>query len=72
MTAVDSLPYRSEGWTQGRADGCSVCATQDTTTASRLGRRCAEHPPAFDPSTAVALMVDGWPDTALAYVRSFA
>ena len=69
MTA--SLPDRSEGWTQGRADGCTTCGTQQTATLSRLGRRCAQHPPVFDPAIAVGLMVDGWPGTAMAYVRTW-
>ena len=69
-----SLSPRPEGWTQGRADGCTAhgCGTQQTATVSRVGRRCDDHAPQFDPSTAVELMVDGWPGTALAYCRGWA
>jgi hypothetical protein len=69
-----SLQPRAEGWTQGRADGCTArgCGTQQTVTVSRVGRRCESHPDQFDPSHAVALMVDGWAGTALAYCRTWA
>jgi len=71
MTA--SLPARPQGWTSTAANGCTArdCGTQDTVTLSHIGRRCAQHPPAFDPNTAVELMVDGWPHTSLAYVRTW-
>jgi hypothetical protein len=39
--------------------GCTFpgCGVQDTVTCcGRLGRRCADHPPVFDPEHAVALM----------------
>jgi len=45
------------------------CGSQDTVTLSRLGRRCADHPPLFDPTTAVEMVRDGWTDTAMSYVR---
>jgi hypothetical protein len=53
--------------------GCTVCDTQDTATVDGIhGRRCAAHPPTFDPAHAVNLMVRGLPGAALAYVRSAA
>ena len=72
MTA--SLPSRPQGWTEGAIGGCTErgCGTQDTVTVSRVGRRCADHAPEFDPSHAVELAVDGWPATAMAYVRTWA
>lgn len=57
-------------WSRG---GCTHpdCAREDTTTVDgHNGRRCAEHPPTFDPDRAVVLMVAAGPDTALAYVRA--
>ena len=54
--------------------GCTYigCTTQDTATVDgHYGRRCAQHPPTFDPNRAVALMAGGWPGTALAYVRGW-
>lgn len=70
MTA--SLPPRPQGWTEGAVGGCTErgCGTQETVTVSRLGGRCAAHPPTFDPATAVGLMVAGWPATAMAYIRA--
>lgn len=45
------------------------CGSQETVTLSHLGRRCAAHPPVFDPATAVELVRDGWTDTAFSYCR---
>jgi hypothetical protein len=52
--------------------GCTFpgCASQQTDSLSHLGRRCTEHPPVFDPARAVELVRDGWPDTAMAYIRA--
>ncbi|HET6915526.1 MAG TPA: hypothetical protein VFH56_05495 [Acidimicrobiales bacterium] len=66
MTAFQ--PWSTPGCT-ALVDG-RLCGSEDTVTLSRLGRRCAQHPPAFDPAVAVALMVSGWPGAAMAYVRS--
>jgi len=71
MTA--SLQPRPQGWTEGSVNGCTAkgCGTQQTISLSHVGRRCAAHPPEFDVATAVGLMVDGWPATALAYCRGW-
>lgn len=50
--------------------GCTVCRSQDTVTLdSHHGRRCAQHPPRFDPARAVRLAITGQVATALAYCR---
>lgn len=49
------------------------CDSTDIATVDGItGRRCATHPPTFDPDTAVELMRRGLPGAALAYVRSAA
>lgn len=51
--------------------GCTVCGTESTVTIDGLnGRRCADHPPVFNPVTAVDMAVKDGPATALAYVRA--
>jgi hypothetical protein len=62
-----------EGWTRTATDGCTApgCGTQNTVTLDGVhGRRCAEHPPTFDPAHAVELAVDGRLETALGYCRA--
>lgn len=49
------------------------CDSTDIATLDGInGRRCADHPPTFDPDTAVELMRRGLPGAALAYVRGAA
>lgn len=51
--------------------GCTVCGSADTATVDGInGRRCADHPPTFDPERAVDLAVRGLPGAAMAYVRN--
>lgn len=51
--------------------GCTVCGTEDTATVDGVsGRRCATHPPAFQPDRAVELAVTGDLPSALAYCRT--
>lgn len=58
----------AQAWSQA---GCTACGTERTLTVDGLnGRRCADHPPVFNPVVAVDIAVKGWPATALAYVRS--
>lgn len=53
--------------------GCEVCGTADTATVDGVhGRRCAEHPPVFDPAHAVRLAVGGQLTDALRYCRQVA
>jgi hypothetical protein len=62
-----------DGWTRSAMDGCTAsgCGTQDTVTLDGVhGRRCAQHPPTFDPARAVELAVTGRLDTALGYCRT--
>jgi hypothetical protein len=66
------LPPRTEGWTATAANGCTArgCGTQNTVTADgHLGRRCANHPPAFDVNRAVDIALRD-PHGALAYIRT--
>jgi hypothetical protein len=64
VSAVDHLP-------KPLPEGCSICHTQDTATVDGFhGRRCANHPPTFDPDRAVRLHLAGHPGAALAYVRT--
>jgi len=58
-------------YTAVAAGGCTVCRTQDTATLDGVhGRRCAEHPPTFDPYRAVQLAITGRLGTALGYCRT--
>src|SRR5690348_10110464 len=51
--------------------GCTSCGSPETVTVDGInGKRCADHPPTFDPSTAVELMRRGLPGAAGAYIRS--
>lgn len=53
------------------AGGCTVCGSQDTTTVDGVcGRRCADHPPTFDPEHAVKLAARVSTEAAVAYVRT--
>jgi hypothetical protein len=65
---TNPIPDSFTAWSQS---GCTQpgCGTEDTETLSVAGRRCAAHPPTFDPKRAVELAVDGWADTAMAYCR---
>jgi hypothetical protein len=72
-TQLNHIPERFQPWTKS---GCTFisdpgerCGTEDTDTLSWLGRRCAAHPPIFEPEHAVQLAADGWVDTALSYCR---
>ena len=61
------------GWPPTAPAGCTApgCGTQNTTTVDGVhGRRCAEHPPTFDPARAVHLAMSGRLDTALGYCRT--
>ena len=72
MTADVPISSAPVGYTTA-AEGCTVCGTQQTETLSGLhGRRCAAHPAGFDPNTAVAILMAGWPGAAAAYVRAWA
>jgi hypothetical protein len=73
VPGLNPIPEHFMPWTKA---GCTFipapgqrCGTEHTVTLSWLGRRCTEHPPSFDPQRAVALMVDGWTDTAFGYCR---
>lgn len=62
-----------EGWTRTAATGCTApdCGTQDTVTLDGVhGRRCAEHPPTFNPTIAVELAVAGQLADAYGYCRT--
>lgn len=61
------------GWTRAAVAGCTAtdCGTQDTITLDGVhSRRCAQHPPTFDPQRAVELAVSGRLETALGYCRA--
>jgi hypothetical protein len=47
------------------------CTSQDTVTVDGVnGRRCAAHPPQFEPEHAVRLAVIGWREAAYSYCRT--
>lgn len=51
--------------------GCTSCGSEQTETLDGVnGRRCADCAPTFDPSHAVELMRDGFPDAAGACTRT--
>jgi hypothetical protein len=65
-------PLRAEGWTATAANGCTArgCGTQVTASLDgHLGRRCANHPPRFDPRRAFDIALRD-PHAALAYIRT--
>lgn len=56
-------------WSEHR---CSVCHSDNVATVTIYGgKRCAEHPAAYDPRVATRLRLDGWRHTADAYARYY-
>ena len=50
--------------------GCTTCGTEQTATVDgHNGRRCAQHPPRFDPTRAVHLALHD-PAQAMSYCRT--
>lgn len=62
---VQAIPVGRGGCTE---PGCETNAT--STVDAVHGRRCAAHPPRFDPARAVRLAVNGLIRDALAYART--
>ena len=72
MTADEAPPVPPPLSYDTAKRGCSWpgCGTQDTETLSNKGRRCADHPPGFDPDRAVQLMTSGKREQALDYIAA--
>lgn len=75
MTAPTPAEILPRPWAgiEPPAEHCTApgCTTTDTATVDgRWGRRCAEHPPTFDPTYAVHLAVRLGPEAAFTYCRT--
>lgn len=68
MTTQIPTPSHN-GWAV--AHKCAICGVEPVTYDLYGGKRCAEHPPSYDPQVAVRLAAGGFSDTAGAYTRNW-